>query len=150
MGGTTVQVESKIIDGNPQVTKLETVSIRLPEMRMTGEDLIRRVVEEQVWDLLSRRKVDEAEARRILERQYLTQEQVDAQAQQGAVRAPRRTSRVPRIDVEAEVRKAVQAFADGTFLIVANGRQVSSLKEEVTFAESGKVTFLRLTPLVGG
>ncbi len=150
MGGVTVQVESKIVDGNPELARLGAVSVKLPQMRITVADLIRRTVEEQVWDLLSRRKVEAEEARRVLERQYLTQGQMEVLAREGAVRSPRKTVRVPKIDAEEEVRKAIRAFEDGAFMILVNGRQVSSLSEEVSFAESGKVTFLRLTPLVGG
>ncbi len=150
MGDTLLQVESRIIDGNPQLAKLDPVSVRLTDVRISVQDLIRRVVEEQLWDLLSRRKLGEAEARRILERQYLTQDQVQAQATHGAVKYPRQPSRAPQIDVEAEVQRATQAFTDGAYFLVVNGRQVTSLDEGLSLAATSKVTFLRLTPLIGG
>jgi hypothetical protein len=150
MSGVTVQVESKIVAGNPHLTKLDTVLVKLPRMRITVEDLIRRTVEEQVWDLLSRRKVDEEEARRALERQYLTQDQIQEQASLGRIRMPQRKAKAPRINAEAEIRKALQAFAAGAYAVIVNRRQVTSLEEELSFGEMGKVTFLRLTPLAGG
>ncbi len=150
MRATTIQVESKIMDGNPQLTKLDPMILHIIETRITVEDLIRRVVEEQVSDLLSRRRVDAAEAKRILNRQYLTQDQVEDQARHGTVRMPRKTRTSLGIDIEVEVRKAIHSFADGACYIFINGRQVISLREELTIAETAKVTFLRLTPLVGG
>ena len=143
----SIEVQSKIVGGNPTGPLIGTVLVEVSMTRITVTDLIRRVVEEQVWDLMNRRKLNTSEAQRALERQYLTDDEVAKQAAGGAVRLPRV---LKPLDPEREVRRAIEAFEKGTYLVLVNGRQVAGLSETLTLAESSRVTFLRLTPLVGG
>jgi hypothetical protein len=57
----------------------------------------------------------------------------------------------PRLlDWKRQYERAVEAFAGNQILILINNRQAESLDEEFTIEPSTNVTFLRLTPLVGG
>lgn len=147
----TVEVRSRLVGGHEGALALQPVWLELLEERITVSELIRRTVEEQVRELLVKRKLDAQEARQILDRQYLTAEQVAAQAEKGAIRYPSSTrTKVPDIDPEAEVRKALRAFKAGSYFITVDGKQMERLDEVVTFAPGTRVTFLRLMPMRGG
>ena len=149
MSSIMVEVESRIVDGNPDLMGLEPVPIELETTEITVEDLIRRTVHEQV-DGLMRRKIGEAEAQRALARQYLSQGEVEKQARMGSIRARAKVRGIPRISVESEIKKAVQAFENGVYVVLVNGRQVDSLDETLTLQEANKIAFVRLMPLAGG
>ena len=55
-----------------------------------------------------------------------------------------------QLDWKAQFQKAVEAFEANQILILINDRQAESLEEEFVIDPSTKVTFLRLTMLVGG
>ncbi|MDA3646307.1 hypothetical protein LZ318_28845 [Saccharopolyspora indica] len=123
---------------------LPTVLVRLSEERTTAGELIRRAVEEQIREL----RADAARCRRILDRQYLSDDEIRAQAATGAIRPPRRMTAGP--DVAEEVARAQRAFARGTFVVFVGGRQVVGLDQEITLLIGEPVVFLRLVALTGG
>ena len=55
-----------------------------------------------------------------------------------------------QIEWKAQFEKAVEAFEKSQILILVNGRQLDSLEDEIVVGPETKVTFLRLTLLVGG
>lgn len=55
-----------------------------------------------------------------------------------------------RIDPERQVEVALDAFSRGRVLVLVDDRQVTELGDEVVLRPGSAVTFLRLTPLVGG
>jgi hypothetical protein len=59
--------------------------------------------------------------------------------------------RKPRqLDWQRQFDRAVEAFAANQVLILVNDQQAESLDEEIVVGPQTTVTFLRLTPLVGG
>ena len=57
----------------------------------------------------------------------------------------------PRLlDWKRQYERAVEAFESNRILILVNDRQAESLDEELVIEPQMTVTFLRLTPLVGG
>ena len=57
----------------------------------------------------------------------------------------------PRLlDWKQQFDRAVEAFESNRILILVNDRQAESLDEELVIEPQMTVTFLRLTPLVGG
>jgi hypothetical protein len=57
----------------------------------------------------------------------------------------------PRLlDWKQQFDRAVEAFESNRILILVNDRQAESLDEELVIESQMTVTFLRLTPLVGG
>ncbi len=123
---------------------LPAVLVRLADDRSTVRELIRRAVEEQVREL----RADAAHCRRVLDRQYLSDDDLRAQAATGAIRMPSQPPADP--NVTTEVARAHRAFARGTFVIFVGGRQVVDLDEEVALRLGEPVVFLRLVALVGG
>jgi hypothetical protein len=54
------------------------------------------------------------------------------------------------IDANAQLAKAIDAFAGNQIIMLVDDRQVESLDEEIVLQPDTRVSFLRLTPLVGG
>ncbi|GLY79361.1 hypothetical protein [Actinoallomurus iriomotensis] len=123
---------------------LPAVLVRLAEDRTTVRELIRRTVEEQIRAL----RADTARRRRILDRQYLSGNDLRTQARNGAIKMPPQAPADP--DVTTEVGRAHRAFSRGTFAIFAGGRQVVDLDEEFALRLGEPVVFLRLVALAGG
>jgi hypothetical protein len=147
----TVEVRTRIVGAAPNEGALEPIALDLLKEQMTVAELIAMTVEEQVRDLVIHRKLDAEKARHLLDRQYLTDEEARRQAEQGAIRFPNaKTLKVPEIDTQAEVRKALAAFESGAVAVFVDGFQPDTLGDVVTLDYNSKVTFLRMTPLVGG
>jgi hypothetical protein len=138
-----VEVRSKVPgaagDGLPDVL------LELADERTTAGELIRRAVSEQVRLLAA----DRPRARRALDRQYLSPDEIRAQATTGVVRLPP-PDPDPEAATEAEVTRAHRAFERGAFVVFAGGHQATTLDEELHLRLGEPVVFLRLTPLVGG
>ena len=54
------------------------------------------------------------------------------------------------IDATTQLAKAIDAFQGNRIIMLVDDRQVESLDEEITLQPNTRVSFLRLTPLVGG
>jgi hypothetical protein len=54
------------------------------------------------------------------------------------------------IDATTQLAKALDAFQRNQIIMLVDDRQVESLDEEITLRPNTRVSFLRLTPLVGG
>lgn len=55
-----------------------------------------------------------------------------------------------RSQTDRNVQRALSAFRNNGFVLLVDNRQVGDLDDEVELSENSVVTFLRLTPLVGG
>ncbi len=154
----SVLVRSEVFGGAADEGEMPEVSLEALDEELPLRELIRRVVEEQVRELLANKRSearDEAsapeEVRRILERRYMTPEEISQYGREGAVRLPAERERgEPEIDLNAEVRQAIRAFEAGGYCVFVGDRQVESLEERVRFAPGTRVVFLRVMPLVGG
>ncbi|MEM6631078.1 MAG: hypothetical protein AAF694_15460 [Bacteroidota bacterium] len=56
----------------------------------------------------------------------------------------------PTIDVEKQIYVALDAFQKNGFFILVDDEQVESLSEKFLIGDSTQVSFVKLTPLVGG
>ena len=54
------------------------------------------------------------------------------------------------IDANTQLAKAIAAFAGNQIIVLVDDRQVESLDDEIVVRPDTRVSFLRLTPLVGG
>ena len=142
-------VKSKVIGARPDVDTLPDVFLDVLEETLTVSELIARTVEEQVRDLTFTRRLDIEQARGILDRQYMTDADIRAQAARGAVKMPV-SLEAGQIEVSEAVRKAKAAFEQGIVLIVVDGAQADSLDQVLHLHASSRANFVRLTPLVGG
>lgn len=144
----TIEVRTKITGAN---APLEPVFLELVSELITLRELIRRTVAQQIQELTITQRLDAAGTQAALARQYLSEDEVAAQAEAGRVKMPATEESLgPRVNVEAEITKALRAFKAQRFFVFVGGRQVENLDEELDFAQQTQVTFLRLTPLRGG
>jgi hypothetical protein len=136
-----VEVRGRVPGGD----RLPSVLVDLACERVTARELIRAAVAEQIrcW------RADRWQCRRMLDRQYLTEDEARAQAVTGVVRLPADRT-VPEPEVEVEVDRAWRAFERGAFAIFVNGDQVQELEESLTLRLGEPVVFVRLVALVGG
>ena len=59
--------------------------------------------------------------------------------------------KMPRLsDPDRQVALALSAFESNGFVLLVDDRQVEGLDEDIVIREDSVVTFLKLTPLVGG
>jgi hypothetical protein len=115
---------------------LLALTLSVPTERITARDLIRQRVLHEV-DEYNRRKpetfrglVQPTDSERTLNGYRLKQ---------------------PRaIDATTQLAKAIDAFQRTQIIMLVDDRQVESLDEEIILQPATRVSFLRLTPLVGG
>lgn len=55
-----------------------------------------------------------------------------------------------QIDSEKQVYVALRAFKNNAFFVLIDDKQVTDLDEVIEFSSERKVSFVKLTPLVGG
>jgi len=103
--------------------------------RITVRELIRSRVYQEVQDYNTARPA---------EFRGLVQPETEAALNGPPVRRSR------EIDWKKQFDVALAAFERRGFLILVGDRQMQSLDEEIVIAPGTQVTFLRLTPLVGG
>ena len=104
--------------------------------RITVRDLIRQRVSHEVEDY-NRRKPDTFRG--------LVQPTDSERTLNGyRLKQPR------AIDATSQLAKAIDAFQGNQIIMLVDDRQVESLDEEITLQANTRVSFLRLTPLVGG
>ncbi len=54
------------------------------------------------------------------------------------------------LDVDEQVERALEGFARNRYFILINDRQAESLDQEFCLSPQTRVSFVKLTPLVGG
>jgi hypothetical protein len=151
-----IEVRSRIPGGAGEAPPRVLVELA---SRTSVRELIRCAVEEQVRELrfdaadaLSSAEADQnrrsARSREALDRQYLSDGEIRAQAASGTIRY--RSSEATRPDPAEEVARAHRAFTAGVFVIFSGGRQATGLDDEVEVRIGEPVVFLRLVALVGG
>jgi hypothetical protein len=151
MDTRTIDVESVVVGETRPGPSLGQVSIELATGSIAIRDLIAMVVEEQVHDLLARRRLEALDAQLALDRQYLSAREVADQAARGRVSMPSPAAAGRgAVNVAAQVAKALDGFERKVLRVVIDGRPAETLEERVALRPETKVTFLRLVPLVGG
>jgi hypothetical protein len=100
----------------------------------------RALIEQRV-----RKEVEAFNARPVELYQGLVQPTETELALNGYRVGPNRT-----IDAQAQCAKALKSFETNGFLMFANNKQIEALDEEILIGEGTQVSFVKLTPLVGG
>jgi hypothetical protein len=112
------------------------LTLNISAERITVRDLIRQ----RVWH-----EVDEYNRRRPDTFRGLVQPTDSERTLNGyRLKQPR------AIDASIQLAKAIDAFQGNHIIMLVDDRQVESLDEEITLRPNTRVSFLRLTPLVGG
>lgn len=55
-----------------------------------------------------------------------------------------------KVNFDAQIKTACEAFDRGQLIVLLPGRQAQTLEETLTLEDGDEVTFLRLVPLIGG
>jgi hypothetical protein len=151
---TTMQIEvtSQVVGERDDSLKMKPVWVLVDVETITVREIIARAVEEQIKELYGKnRKVDMKQARRMLIRQYMSQDDLDTEAPPLAPSDPKEADLwEQKIKVKDEIKRAEEAFDSGRVVMIVNGEQVHNLEDQIIMTEDMKVKFIRLTPLVGG
>lgn len=136
-----MQIEARTVGRRESAGRRELAWPEAPAAPTAG-DLIAHVVGSEVAGY-NQRDGD----RRLL--RVLTEAQITDQARAGKVAAEVRERAQPA-DEDTSVSVALEAFADGLFLMFVDDREVESLDEAIEVHDGLRVRFVRLVPLAGG
>lgn len=129
---TTVTIYDETILGE----RTPMLTLEFFTERVTARELIRRRVYEEVREYnmkepeYFRGLVQPTDAERVLNGYRLRQRR--------------------KIDWQEQAERAVKAFAGNGFFVLVDDRQVERLEDEIVLKVGTEVSFVRLTPLVGG
>jgi hypothetical protein len=126
-----------IVDETTTGAIVQRRTLTLPGTRLTARSLI----ELRVRDEVARFNADE----QILLFQGLVQP-TDTERELNGFRLRKRRP----LDPDAQCSIALEQFARNGFFMLANGRQIESLDEEIAVTADSAVSFVKLVPLVGG
>jgi hypothetical protein len=120
------------------------LSLNVLDETITVRELIRSRVYQEVDD--HNRRVREANARSVPFNGLVTP--TAAEENLNVPRVGRPAAR--EIDWKKQFETACDAFGRNGFFILVNDRQVEELDETITLGATSTVSFVKLTPLVGG
>jgi hypothetical protein len=146
-----MQVALKVFDRNMGRPAKLVRELRLVSERTTARDVIRRRIEVEATEL-NRAAAGEINSTALADSLVvpsLVEMALNGNRRYGFRRNPARAA-AKVIEVEEQLRIALEAFEKGSFIMLFDGRQITMPDEELTLAESSSVTFIKLTPLVGG
>lgn len=134
--GVTVAATLTIHDESTTGETLHELTLNVSTDRITVRDLIRQ----RVWH-----EVEEYNRRKPETFRGLVQPTDSERTLNGyRLKQPR------DIDANTQLAKAIDGFRANQIIMLVDDRQVESLDEEITLRAQTRVSFLRLTPLVGG
>lgn len=135
-------IDEKGIEPIHFMSDAEIISVR---------ELITRTVKIQIDTLQKEQSISIEEAKKILNRQYLSNEEISSMAQKGSISLTGKSYRdIFFLDINSEIERALEAFRKSNFFITVDGYQPQKLKDKIVLMENTEVFFLRLMPLVGG
>lgn len=112
----------------------------------TGTVSLRTLIEHVVRQEVQAFRDRQAE-RRLL--RVLTVRQIEEGLARGKVESGG-SNLEQKVDVDAAVATAIEAFQDGLFLVVLDETELKDLDAPVTLTDSSRLTFVRLALLAGG
>jgi hypothetical protein len=128
----TLTIRDETLSGDP----LREWALEVAEEKITVRELIRSRVYQEVQDY----NVKQSQVYHGL----VQPEDAEKTLNGWKLKKPR------LLDWKQQFERAVEGFENDRILILINDRQAESLDEEFTIESGTSVTFLRLTPLVGG
>ena len=126
----------------------DSFSLSLPSLQVTEDivslrDLITRIVMTQV-DAFTERQHDNRFIR------VLTQKAIIAGVTAGKISSGGSQVPVQPVNIDEAVANALEAFEDGLYLVAIDSRQYEKLNEPIDLNADSRVSFIRLTLIVGG
>ena len=132
---TSVVIRDESMGGDT----LGEMILELPSERITVNELIRSRVYQEVTESNARAAA----------KKYETRELVQPSPTELALNGPRSNNPAPA-NWKDQFDKAVDAFRANRIMILINDRQVTSLDEQIEINSGTRISFLRLTMLMGG
>ena len=118
---------------------VHTFSLEFESESITVRELIRERVYQEVSEYNFRSRRQGGEFRGLVQ-------PTDAERTLNGFKVPKGRD----IDWEAQFARAIDAFARNGFFILVDDRQAEALDEPITIGSRTNVSFVKLTPLVGG
>ena len=115
------------------------LSLFFPDERITVRELIRERVYQEVTEYNFRSRRQGGVFRGLVQ-------PTDTERTLNGFKVPKGRD----IDWEAQFARAIDAFGRNGFFILVDDRQAETLEQEIVIGPSTQVSFLKLTPLVGG
>ena len=115
--------------------------LEFPSERITVRELIRERVYQEVQDF--NRKQDEMVFKGLVQ-------PTDAERVLNGQRTDYRLRKRREIDWKKQFEKATDAFERNGFFVLIDDKQAESLDQEFVIGHGMQVSFVKLTPLVGG
>jgi hypothetical protein len=134
--------------GKPAADDPPPTELRLVSERVSPREIIRQRVFAEVAEVNERRLDHVQQTRRT--RSLLID--VDDASPEALLNPAVKSGRRPAVllDAEAELAKALTAFAKNRFIMLFDDRQVDGLEDDLTVMPGSEVTFVHLVPLKGG
>lgn len=145
---TELHVESLVLRGARNEALTPGLNLHLDDSRLSLGELIRRVVLHQVAERTVAGWLDRLQA--SVPADYLSDDDIRRQAARGAIKPHAERPDAPRIDAEAEVRRALEGFRQRRYRVLLDGQMLNDLDHSLDLPAQARLTFLRLVPLVGG
>jgi hypothetical protein len=132
---TTVMIRDETTTGDT----VHEFPLEFPTERITVRDLIRERVYQEVSEYNFRSRREGGVFRGLVQ-------PTDAERTLNGFKVPKGRD----IDWEAQFARAIDAFGRNGFFILVDDRQAEALDEAILIGSSTQVSFVKLTPLVGG
>ena len=113
--------------------------LEFPNERITVRELIRERVYQEVTEYNFRSRREGGSFRGLVQ-------PTDAERTLNGFKVPKNRD----IDWEAQFARAIDGFGRNGFFILVDDRQAETLDETIVISPSTQVSFVKLTPLVGG
>lgn len=146
-----VEIKNKVVGQADKDISIPNLAIEILNEEITVSNLIKETVSEAIDHISQNLGYDVSQAQTALNRQYLSDADIQEQAQKGEVKLTQENdSEQEYISKAQEIKKARQAFDNGVYIIIVDGQQADSLDQVLHLTPTSKVSFIRITPLVGG
>ncbi len=145
----SADVETICFGGEEGTDRLESVTVTFDTETISVRELIEQAVTQQVYMLNARTVQNETGHHRRMQRQYLSDQDVEQLASEGRILFNDKLEYQP-LDLQTCINAAMEGFRRRRFFIAVNGTRPGSLNEEVVLMPDSRVQFIRLIPLTGG
>lgn len=119
-----------------------------PEWGASGGDplTLRKLITRIVGVEVERYNQEQKKQRYIT---VLSDEEIRAAANRGAVRSGAREVELPPVEAEAAIGAALVGFEDGMYLVLIDEQEQRELDQQIYLNDESTITFIRLTFLSG-
>lgn len=131
----TLTIRDETAAGEP----VHEFPLEFPSERITVRELIRERVYQEVTDYNFRSRREGGVFRGLVQ-------PTNTERTLNGFKVPKDRD----IDWEAQFARAIDAFGQNGFFILVDDRQAEALDEAIVISPSTQVSFVKLTPLVGG